>query len=341
MKHQIITIVLGEVAVELRGELFRPQAVKSAPLYSDAHIPRQVLLGKETVAMDGQDVVFELKGYAPDILLIQARVDVPQIFRKETFALEQAIYQQAYRILEARGGNPHYSEEYTVFAVTNYEGPPDAILLQHGPLIASLLKSERLELDPNEVDYTLSSQIKYAKNDLSIIDWDGAFLFDPDGHTEEDLELLTLANLQLLRHRILDRQLEDRLGIMAELVRNHPLRKTRLRTKELAQDLREIIKTRMTSINDLQRIERDIKLIGDWYSARFYELAATKFKIDDWRRDIGNKLESLEDVYSLVAENFAVSTKQQAEWIQIILFFILQVGWFCLLILEFFYFTRK
>ena len=53
------------------------------------------------------------------------------------------------------------------------------------------------------------------------------------------------------------------------------------------------------------------------------------------RQAIRNKLDSLEDIYSLVAENFAVSAKDRAETIQIIAVFILQFGWFLLIILEF------
>ena len=85
---------------------------------------------------------------------------------------------------------------------------------------------------------------------------------------------------------------------------------------------------------------RDIKLIGDWSSARLFELAASKFRLDAWRTSIRGKLESVEDIYSIIVENFSVSTKARAEWIQIIAFFVLQIGWFLLLILEFLYFTR-
>ena len=85
---------------------------------------------------------------------------------------------------------------------------------------------------------------------------------------------------------------------------------------------------------------RDIKLIGDWYSARLYDLVSKKFKLDEWRKGIQSKLESLEDVYNIVAENFSISRHQLMEIIQIILFFVLQAGWFALLILEFLYFTR-
>jgi hypothetical protein len=202
------------------------------------------------------------------------------------------------------------------------------------------LKSEEsLALDPQEIQYTLSSRIKYSDNDLSIIDWDGAFLFDPNGDIEEDLELLTLANLQLLRHRILDHQLDSRLARMVELIHNIPPGKT-LRSKDVSQKMKETIEIRIVSISELQRLERDIKLIGDWYSARFYELVAAKFKIDDWRKTIRSKLESLEDTYSLVVQNFTVSAKHRAEWVQIILFFVLQLGWFVLLVIEYLHFTR-
>ena len=87
-------------------------------------------------------------------------------------------------------------------------------------------------------------------------------------------------------------------------------------------------------------MERDIKLIGDWYSARFYDLLSRKFRLDGWRQAIREKLDSLEDVYSIVSENLGVSSQQVLEFIQIGAFFVLQIGWFVLIILEFIYFTR-
>jgi len=304
-------------------------------------VPRQVIVGQEKFAIGGKEVTFHLRGYQPDVLLIQTTIEVENIFHKEgVFALERQSYKHSYRILKEYGGDTLFSEEYSVFAVSNYQGDPDQFL-KHKDVIVSLLKSEILDLDPQEVQYTLGSKIKYGNNDLSIIDWDGAFLFDPNGDIEEDLELLTLANLQLLRHRILDHQLDDRLTRMAELVHNIPVSGMQLRGKELAQKMKETMEIRMGSISELQRLERDIKLIGDWYSARFYELAAAKFKIEEWRKTIRSKLESLEDTYSLVIGNFTVSIKHRVEWVQIIAFFILQIGWAILLVIELLHLMRK
>jgi hypothetical protein len=340
IKQQLITLVLGKVSRELAGEVFNPAIIKSSPVYYKTAVPRQVIVGQENFTIGGKEVTFHLRGYQPDVLLIQTTIEVENIFHKEGIsALERQSYAHSYRILKEYGGDTLFSEEYSVFAVTNYQGDPEQFL-KHRDVIVSLLKSEMLDLDPQEVQYTLGSKIKYGNNDLSIIDWDGAFLFDPAGDIEEDLELLTLANLQLLRHRILDHQLDGRLARMAELVRNIPVSGLRLRGKEIAQKMKETMEIRMGSISELQRLERDIKLIGDWYSARFYELAAAKFKIEEWRKTIRSKLESLEDTYSLVIGNFTVSIKHRVEWVQIIAFFILQIGWAVLLVIELLRFMR-
>ncbi|MFZ0034660.1 MAG: hypothetical protein WAK60_06710 [Sedimentisphaerales bacterium] len=334
IKQKLITLVLGKVSRELAGEVFNPAVIASSPVYYKAAVPKQVIVGQENFTIGGKEVTFHLRGYQPDVLLIQTTIEVENIFHKEgIFALEKQSYEHSYRILKEYGGDTLFSEEYSVFAVTHYQGDPDQFL-KHRDVIVSLLKSEILDLDPQEVQYTLGSKIKYGNNDLSIIDWDGAFLFDPAGDIEEDMELLTLANLQLLRYRVLDHQLDGRLARMAELVRNIPVSGLRLRGKEMAQKMKETMEIRMGSISELQRLERDIKLIGDWYSARFYELAAAKFKIEEWRKTIRSKLESLEDTYSLVIGNFTVSVKHRAEWAQIIAFFILQIGWFVLLVIE-------
>jgi hypothetical protein len=340
MKQQLVTFVLGEVAQAVRGEIFQPSMIKSAPLYAVKSVPAQVVVGQETGAIDGRQVVFSLRGYPPDILLIQTIIDVDDVFQKDILPFEEKLLQYSYAILRSYGGNPDFSESYSVFMVAGYEGDPEQFLI-HAPVIAALLKSERLDLDPNEVEYTLKSQIKYANNDLSIIDWDGAFLFDPVGNTQEDLELLVLANLQLLRHRILDRQLDERIEHLAARVNQSTVGMWIARDKGLLQDLRDIVRSRSQSISGLQRLERDIKLIGDWYSARFYDLAMDKFKIEEWRKTIRGKLESLEDIFSIVVENFTVSGKHRAEWVQIIAFFLLQIGWFVLIVLELVRFSKN
>jgi len=338
MRHYLIHFIVGEVSQEFRGEVFKPLLVKSAPAYVQGAVPHQLVVGRETVNADGREVVFDIRGYPPDVLLILTRVEVDDVISRDIFPLEESISRQALELLKLHGGSG-MSEAYSVFVVAGFEGAPERFL-DRADIITSLLKSERLELDPREIDYTMRTQIKYAKGDLAIIDWDGAFLFDPDDDVEEDLELLVLANLQLLRYRILDSKIDERFERLSRLV--HAGRKYGLwRRGEFQEDLKELVEARTTAIIGLQKLEREIKLIGDWYSARFFDLATGKFKIEEWRKSVRNKLESLEDLFSTVMENFSVTGKHKAEWIQIILFFLLQTGWFILLAIEYSYFTRS
>lgn len=330
VRHSLTILLLGEVSHAVRGEVFQRLPLRSAPHYFEISVPNQVVLGEEEVVIGSQTVIIQMKGYPPDILLIQANVEVPNIFDHAAItALEFELYAKAYEILKKRGGKKEFSEEYSVFSVSGMASEdPDGLLKKYGHIVASLLKSENLELDPDEVKHTLSAQIKYAKNDVAIIDWDGAFLFDPKGDIEATIELLTLANLQLLRHRILDHHLDNRLIQMSRLAHSPQQKWYYFKPSPIANELREIIKYRMESLSSFQELEREIKLIGDWYSARVYELAAKKLKIGDWKLSIKEKLDSIEDIYSTISENFTVSLKDSAEWIQI-------VAWFILIVLEF------
>lgn len=334
MKYQLTTLVLGEVAKEMRGSIFQTKTLRSAPHYFEASVPHQVIIDEHTATVAGHEVTFSLKGYPPDILLVQTTTETRDIFTEGTFDLEEAILKRSDSILAEHGGNKKFSEAYSIFMVSGYKGEPEKFM-KYAPLIAGLLKSERTELDAKEVEYTLSTQIKYAKHDLAIIDWDGAFLFDADGSFQQTIELLTLANVQLLRHRIVDRRLDERLAHASELVKR-PLPKRRFlqRDDALANEMREILHARMEVITHFQILERDIKLIGDWYPARLYELASRKFRISDWRSSLKEKLESLEDVYSVIIENFSVSARTRSERILLLAEWFVILGWFALVVVE-------
>ncbi|MDI6734029.1 MAG: hypothetical protein QMD50_00845 [Patescibacteria group bacterium] len=340
MKHQLTVLLLGEVRRSVRGQIFQRKPLKSAPHYFEISVPNQVIINEDKVDIDGREVVVQVKGYAPDILVVQTSLEVPNIFDRERISiLETHILEHAYEILNKNGGKKETSETYSVFTVSGYEGDPDQFFV-NADIIASLLKSEKLKLDPDEVNYTLAAQIKYAENDATIIDWDGAFIFDPEGDVEATIELLTLANLQLLRYRILDRQLDERLEHMADLVKIPQSKFSFRANPQLKENLKKALKHRMESVTSFRTVEREIKLIGDWYSARIYDIATKKFKISEWRNLLKEKMEAIEGIYSIFIENFTLSSKDRAEFLQIILFFILQIGWLVLIILEFQYFTK-
>jgi hypothetical protein len=218
-------------------------------------------------------------------------------------------------------------------------GPPEQLVDPNR--LAALLKAARLPLDPTEVDYTLSGRFKYARHDLVIVDWDGAVVFDPEGDVEWAIELLELGNLQLLRYRLLDRELDERLHRVARLVEDTSEdRQGLFKPSEIRQALRELMRVRSTSIVEFQDVEREIKLIGDWYSARLYELVTRRFRVEDWRHTVKEKLDGLEGIYAIASDRFTVSWERRARVIELVAWYILLLGWGVLLALDFYALRR-
>lgn len=342
MVYKITAFIIAEAVRPKKGKELPAEApAKSAPHYFEKSVPAQFLLGEEKKNIDAKEVLLVVKSYHPDAILVEGSIEIEDIFSDGILELKDKLHNTCYELAKKNGGKEEPAEEYTVYQISGYKGDPELFLKSNGAKIAALLKSEKAELDEKEVEYTLSFQFKYGKDDLIVVDWDGAFIFDPDGESEETVELLELANYQLLRYRILDEDLDERLKQAVKLTQTEKRKWWQWAFgKEVSEEFREIIKVRLQSISQFEALDRDIKLIGEWYSARLYELLAKKFRFGDWHRTAQDKLDSLEDVYTTAAENLGMSRIQRLELIQILGFFILQVGWFMLIILEFWYFTK-
>lgn len=327
--HRLVVFVMAESPGVKKGEKGEKvegvKALQSAPHYFGASIPQQIIIGRE-----GEYI---LRSYPPHVFLVEVRREVEDIFSSSTFSLREELTEKCHQIVRKHRGDAVLSEEYAIGIVDRYEGSSEQFL-RHADAIAGFLKSEPLPLDAKEVSYTLESQLKYAKDDLVIIDWDGALVFEPSGQVEPIVELIELANYQLLRYRMLDAMLDRRLQRVGKLLRASTSKRSLSWNREMNTAFEEVIHLRAQSIAAFDAIDRDIKMIGDWYYARLYDLAGRKFKFAEWRRTIREKLESLEDVYGIISENFSVSKLHYLEMVQIVLFFFLQIGWFALIVLE-------
>lgn len=344
MNHKIITFVIAEATRVKRGKESPMPQLKSAPHYLEQTVPSQYILKSYDAEIDGRPVRVNIKTYHPDAVLVEGVMEIADIFGGDTLELKDKLHRLCYDVAEKYDAKKHPAEEYTIYQISGYDVDPDVFVEKKGEQIAGLLKSEKIALDDKEVEYTLSLQLKYSKNDLVIIDWDGAFVFDPDGNIDEALEIFEIANYQLLRYRMFDRDLDGRLKKIVKLSQTEkkPQKLFSLsNTKEVEKEFRELINLRSESITRFEAVERDIKLIGEWYSARLYELISKKFRLEEWRRTIKDKLDSIEDAYSITSENLGFSRNLRLEFVQIWLFFLLQIGWFVLIILELFQLLEK
>lgn len=343
MKSELITIIIAEATRTKKGraEVVEAPGEKSAPHYFKKTIPQQFILERGPITLKDAKGELLLKTYPRGILLLEAHFDIPDIFAENVINFKEEALNYCYEFLKKKGAKDveEFSEEYSVYVVSNYTGDPEQFL-KYKNQMAALLKSEKLTLDEKEVEYTLSSQIKYAKNDLVIVEWDGAFIFDPEGNVAMTLELIELANFQLLRYRVLDKELDLRLDRVAKLIEHSPLKTNLFTARDVKEALKETMLTRSRSISEFQLLEREIKLIGDWYSAKLYDLMVKKFKLDEWRKTIKDKLDAIEGVYKVASENFTVSWESRGRILELIGWYVLLLGYLILLVLDIYFFKK-
>jgi hypothetical protein len=325
---RLVVFLFGETDMNLEATAVVPtrtdKNAPSAPSYPDV-IPKQKIIRVEKRECDAIEVRFIVKAYLPDVVVVEASLDMDDILSNTTLEFKRRLINECRKILGEFGCDPLFDEEYSVYCISGYSGDPEVYLSRYGATIAAFLKNERIELDEEEVKATLSAYLKYGKDDITIVDWDGAFIFDSSGDFASNIELFEIANLQLLKSRILDYDLDERLEKTLRLMgasKGLPV----LRSRDVRKVVKEIIEIRTQSILESEAVERNIKLIGDWYSAKLYSLISKKFHLDSWKTEIKEKLDTLEDVYTMATENFSVSYRATLE-------FIILAGWFILLLL--------
>ena len=323
----LVVFMIGQTCINLDAtDIVEVRTMKSSPSYPDV-IPKQKI-----IKVEQRKTRFLVKAYLPDMVVVEATSELADILSPATLEFKRRLLNACRTILRELSCSTEFDEEYSVFCISGYSGDPEVYLSLHGDRIAAFLKNEDVPLDEEEVRVTLSSSLKYGKDDITIVDWDGAFIFDAAGDFKSDIELFEIANVQLLRSRILDDELDTRLEKTLTLLRS-PKRIPLLRSRDVKRVLKEIMEIRTQSILESEAVDHNIKLIGDWYSARLYSLISKKFHIEEWTMDIKEKLQTLEDVYTMAAENFSISYRATIE-------FVILARWFVLLLLyvaEFFF----
>lgn len=334
LEGRIVTFLIGVTALNLEADSVAAEikTLKSSPSYPDV-TPKQRIIREEKRNIAGKEALVTVRAYLPDVVIAEASCEMEDLLADFILDFKAELIGECRKILAEYQCRTDFDEDYIVYCVSNYSGDPEVFLSLHGEKIAALLKNERISLDEDEIRSTLYTGHKYAKDDMTLVDWDGAFVFEPQGDFDSNIELFEIANLQLLKLRILDYHLDERLEKSVELLKKRE-QKLFFRSREVRITIKEIVQIRTQTILESEAIEHNIKLIGDWYSARLYNLLSKKFHLDDWRKNVNEKIDTLEDVYTIASENFTISIGTTLEFIIIGGWFFLLIGYLALFYME-------
>src|SRR5271165_6543007 len=220
-------------------------------------------------------------------------------------------------------------EDYFIFHVREIDGAPPAndLLAVQGDQIAQVVRGEMSMLSEGERQEILQSRISYYPNDLAVIGWNAAFIYDTQAGAETAIQLLQYANSQLLEFRHYDELLTRELQSVYEFMDNGGTSiLTRWRTAKRASRLHTVL----LDVNELtERADNAIKFLSDMFSARLYKLCAQKVGVPDYKDLVKEKLQTAEDLYRFMVDQFNQSRA-----------FVLELMVVVILIIELVYFFR-
>ena len=200
-------------------------------------------------------------------------------------------------------------EDYLIFYVKEFEKriPVKDLIDKSALKIASILRSEKEELNEEQVKDTLKTSVSYFTDDVVFVDWNAAFIYDPRDAVDT-LEVLEYANIELLELRtydeLLDKEIDkayDRMALVKSkpwyLIGVEPFSPTLDRLEEVRLDITQV----------MEKVENALKLVGDPYLAKVYRAASESFRLGEWKAGLKEKLDIMEDFYDTLVNRIQTS----------------------------------
>jgi len=217
-------------------------------------------------------------------------------------------------------------EDYFVFHVREIAGNPSAsaLLAAERGRIAQIVRGETVPLSDGECQEILQSQISYYPNDLTVIGWNAAFIYDNAAGAEPTIQLLEYANSQLLEFRHYDELLTRELQSVYDFMDNDKIGIwARWRTARRATRLHTVL----LDVDELtERADNAIKFLSDMFSARLYKVAASKIGVTDYRDLVNQKVHTAEELYRFMVDQFHQSRAFVLEFLVVVIL-IIELFW--------------
>ncbi|HVP44604.1 MAG TPA: hypothetical protein VMS96_14330 [Terriglobales bacterium] len=193
------------------------------------------------------------------------------------------------------------TEDYFIFHVSDIEGQPTAeeLVDQCGEMMARIVRGEPRPLSKAEVGEILQSTISYYPNDLAVIGWNAAFVYDAAANGT--IQLLEYANSQLLEFRHYDELLTQELQRVY-----HSLEQGTgvIHRWKMAREASRLNTVRLDVTEIAERADNAIKFLSDMFAARLYRLAAAKVGVPDYKSLVNSKLRTGEELYRFMVDEF-------------------------------------
>ncbi len=327
MKGSVLGVILHDICEEIRLEELReilgarrvePSFKHATPEYVRFEKPPVVERLDPIVLGSGESLCPQIKYYDygvvsvilelgfeadwDELVKLAARwVPSPELERQA----QQIVRGRLQRIAPAivRPYTDWLSEDYYIFQLNNAPGQLRGadLLTQCGPEIAQMLRGELTPLAQAEIQEVLQAGLSYYPNDLVVVGWNAALVYDGPSGAETSVQILEYANSQLLEFRHYDELLTRELAGVYRSLKHRAGFWRRWRMRSEASRLNTVT-VEVTEL--VERADTAIKFVSDMFSARLYRLAAAKVGVPEYKNLVNEKLHIADSLYRTLIDEF-------------------------------------
>ena len=209
-------------------------------------------------------------------------------------------------------------EDYLMGVVNAFSQPMTAETLMEQLDIVQVLSDEHRPLSDGARRDLLRHRYSYYTDDLVVLTWDRAFVYEPRGDTDV-IDVLEVANAQLLEMRYYDELLDAELPRMYDLVEAARRRWSLPGARRFA-DLARRLYTLVAEVTELtEKVDNALQVTEDVYLARIYAAALDLFRVGTVSAAVDRKLSIIRDTYTALYDEASSSRSGLLEIIIVVM----------------------
>jgi len=214
-------------------------------------------------------------------------------------------------------------EDYLLGVVHAFDARPTARELLEQVDFVPILSGEQRALSEAARADLLRQRFSYYEDDLVILTWDRAFVYEPRGDSDVD-DVLEVANAQLVEMRYYDDLLDAELPRMYKAVESTRRPLNLFNSRRYASLAREL-NTLVAEVTELtEKVDNALQVTEDVYLARIYAAAVETLRVRTVYAGVERKLAIIRDTYRALYEE-ASSSRAELMEITVILLIAVEV----------------
>ena len=292
---------------------------KGEPDYINYPEPITLYINKNTKKEEQVEIVAKIFNYGVLTLKTELKPEVEDIDQLKKFYEKESIINRVEKLFDKLYNLFHqgfstkkkkkkyknkknFTNLYPVYCIcdTDYNDVEKLVDANREEISELLLGiNEKSTFSEEQINNVLKFNTRFYNKDYSIIHWNGTLAIDNEADYEDLLFIIEIANIQFIKLRAYDDYIGNYLSDYLDLTQNKFQRGINL-FNPVSQMIKNISKIRVELEHITEMMDNFEKFFGKWYMAKIYYLASSAFEIPRWKKIIESRLDTVDDLYTMI-----------------------------------------